>query len=216
MKRLCGLILFISMLATMCFTGFAAEEQQCGENTIEQADVSLSEDAIIAYVEEWFFNNYSPYYDITDERFEITHIFTYDESTNYTVAIYCQTKLKANSVEELPFVQGLYAGVKEISLGNELSPITEEAVDNYINSIDFSKDFYTLTLDVVVAVNNTAATMSNIDNTFNMYFQDGTNTTLYPITVLTLDSAQMYEDGKTTAESIMTTLDSDAVGTYSD
>ncbi|MEG2378477.1 MAG: amidase domain-containing protein, partial [Clostridia bacterium] len=159
------------------------------------ANFSATKNVVISAVTDWVNANYKEFYDIKDVHADIVRTHTTETATNYTVAITCMTKLKAPSVKSLPFIQGMYA---KLSSSKIISGTAKEAVDQYVNEVDFTNEYTSLSLDIVVAVSNSSKSAG-----LTMYFQDGMNTTLYPVEVLKLDSKQMYQDGKSSVDAVV-------------
>lgn len=207
-KTLCALLavlLFVSVMGT----GFAAVEPM---ESIPNADMS---DTVIQAVKDWFYPNYGEFYNIIDEEFVITRTHDTGTATNYTVFVFCRTSPKAESVEDLPFVQGMRNELEVQAAARSTNyALTEVAVNNYLAEIDFSHDYEVLTLDIVVSVNHDARSTA----TTTLYFQDGATTSLYPIDVANLDSSEMYAEGQSAvepvAEAYMATAMTRGLSTY--
>ena len=144
--------------------------------------------------QKWLIENYKEFYDIADMQTTLKRAFNNGVTTNYTVSITCKTRLKADNVEDLPFVKGLF---DEKNSQPGLTTMQKERINDYVKTIDFSKEYETLSIDIVVAVNNTT------DAETKLYAQDGMDTTLYPIEMLALNEEQMYKEGQSTARSLI-------------
>jgi len=95
-------------------------------------------------------------------------------------------------------------------LGYDLEFTTELILttpDHYVDEIDFSDEYTNLSLDLVISVSDSSKGADLI-----MYYQDGMDTTLYPIEVLDLDSDQMYQAGKSLVDVVAADYES---STYS-
>jgi len=154
-----------------------------------------TEKFINSAAEAWLLQNYKEFYDIKDVHADIIRTHKAETATNYTVAISCMTKLRVASAEELPFVQGMYA---EMSNMESISGVAKESIDQYVDKIDFTNEYTPLSLEIVIAVSDLSKGAG-----LTMYFQDGMDTTLYPIEALELDSKQMYQDGRSTVSAIV-------------
>ncbi len=163
-------------------------------NTDSKDTTVDTEKVVINTAVDWLNANYSEYYDLQDVHANIVRTREAENATNYTVAMSCKTKLKAASVEELPFVQGMY---EELRSRENTSEVAKEAVDNYVDGIDYSDEYTNLSIDLVISVSNASK-----GTDLTVYFQDGMDTTLHPIEVLDLDSNQMYQDGKASVDEI--------------
>ena len=172
----------------------------CGFSSPAAATMTV-EDGVTQSVESWFMDNYGQYYDIIDEEFTITRTHDNGGTTNYTVSVYCQTKLKSQNPESLPYVRGLYDAVEARRNANVYSASAETAIDDYVSTLDITDDYNILTMDVVVEVSNSPATRSLAS--FALYYQDGMNTQLHPIEDVELDSNEMYLHGLADAAPII-------------
>lgn len=184
-----------SLLAAAMIIGTAS-----GFSTPVSAETTV-EDAVIQSVENWFMENYEPFYDIIDEEFTVTRTHDNGDTTSYTVSVYCQTKLKSQEPEDIPYVKGLYDAMATQRATNAYAAIAETAIDDYVSTLDITDDYNVLTMDIVVEVSNNPVTRSQ--DSFTLYYQDGMNTQLSPIDDLELDSSEMYANGLADAQPII-------------
>ncbi|HZK28580.1 MAG TPA: hypothetical protein VFD00_13675 [Thermoclostridium sp.] len=68
---------------------------------------------VIAQATEWLKGNYGEFYDLRNIHADVTRVFDNDSEIRYTVAITCETLLKYDCAEDLPFVQGLKSALAE-------------------------------------------------------------------------------------------------------
>ena len=121
---------------------------------------------------------------------------------HYTVSLNCKTKYNYNSVEEIPFVKGLNAGFKAQSKLRTINRDETLAVKSFIRDIEADAhfgDFTDLTVDVVIVINKN----NPQKNLWKMYYQDGVETTLYDINVLSLDYNELYNEGLNSINDVM-------------
>jgi len=85
-----------------------------------------TEKVVINAAVDWLSANYSEFYDLQHVHADIVRIKEAETTTYYTLVISCETKLKAASVEDLPFVKGMY---EELSGRRTVSEADKEAVD---------------------------------------------------------------------------------------
>jgi RNA polymerase sigma-70 factor (ECF subfamily) len=166
------------------------------ESQILQDD-SVIESEVVAQATSWLNDNYGEFYNLRDVNADIVRVFENNSVTRYTVALSCETALKVKTVEELPFIKGLNSTLVGKSA---LSSSTERmAIDSYVSEIDAQIDEYRdLTVDVVVSIDKT-----DENAPWTMYDQDGMETTLYDIDVLSLDAKEMYASGRSAASTII-------------
>lgn len=184
-----------SLLAAAMIIGTAS-----GFSTPVSAETTV-EDAVIQSVENWFMENYEPFYDIIDEEFTVTRTHDNGGTTSYTVSVYCQTKLKSQEPEDIPYVKGLYDAMATQRATNAYAAIAATAIDDYVSTLDITDDYNVLTMDIVVEVSNNPVTRSQ--DSFTLYYQDGMDTQLSPIEDLELDSSEMYANGLADAQPII-------------
>lgn len=184
-------ILAVLIAVCLAVSAFPAYATNCGENGGNALPAAGTEKSVVSAALNWLYENYQGFYNIKDVHADIVRVHKTENATNYTVAISCMTKLKASSVEELPFVQGMY---EKLNAMNISSGKAKEAVDKYVSEIDFSDEYTALSLDLVISADSKGLTM---------YFQDGMDTTLYPIDVLKLDAKKMYQEGGKSVNSII-------------
>lgn len=192
-KKIYISVLLLVCLIVGCF-GFSASAdlEPAGPST----DVSILEESVLEKATNWFVGNYGAFYNILDFHAEIIRTFDDGAETSYTVAIRCQTQLKADSVEELPFVRGLYDGAA--AGAGEIQSL-QAAVDYYAEEVvDFSKDYSALSLDVVVPVDNVKKDV----NESQLFVRDGMETYLYPVSDFELDAEEMYLAGRQSVDSV--------------
>ena len=171
-----------------------------GFSTPVSAETTV-EDAVIQSVENWFMDNYEPFYDIIDEEFAVTRTHDNGDTASYTVSVYCQTKLKSQKPEDIPYVKGLYDAMATQRATNAYAAIAETAIDDYVSTLDITDDYNVLTMDIVVEVSNNPVTRNQ--DSFTLYYQDGMNTQLSPIEDLELNSSEMYANGLADAQPII-------------
>ncbi len=207
-KKIYISVLLLVCLIVGCF-GFSASAdlEPAGPST----DVSILEESVLEKATNWFVGNYGAFYNIRDFQAEIIRTFDDGAETSYTVAIRCQTQLKADSVEELPFVRGLYDGA---AAGTGEIQSLQAAVDYYAEEVvDFSKDYSALSLDVVVPVDNVKKDV----NESQLFVRDGMETYLYPVSDFELDAEEMYLAGRQSVDSVSELYASvQTAGGYSD
>lgn len=159
------------------------------ENTIEARNEALA----VSTVKEWFLNNYQKFYIVEDAKFELIRYHKKEQSTHYTVSAFCKTQLKFDSVYDLPYVKGMYEEIEKMGLSEKESNEMLQIIDEYTkNSIDFSHDSIPLSIDIVVEIGDERTNKDSI----TLYYKDGMNTTLYPISVVELDEEELYKDGQ--------------------
>lgn len=187
-KRIVAILLGVIALFSLVLPGFALSGDDTALSAVSQN--------VVDTVENWLYDNFGEFYDIRDVDITIKRTFDNGTETNYTVAVYCMTKLKAQSVEDLPFVQGLHY---ELSTRCSTDALATDAIDYYVSTIDFSDEYEVLTVDVVVPVSNSnqAAALTTL------YVQDGMDTSLHPIEELELDADEMYLLGRTSVDMII-------------
>ncbi len=194
MKKLISFISSVSLLICL-FCGNAA-----AANSQEFVEVDNSPELAIQIAKDWFYKNYSPVYDIIDEDFSITRTFDAQTTTNYTVSIYCQTALKAETIYDLPFVQGLYDNANAVSrsMSQSEAKAINDAISDYLKNIDFSHDYYVLTLDLVVPLKKSYSTNMARDTLplDTLYCLNGFDTMWYPIEGAEIDAQKSYERGQ--------------------
>lgn len=192
MLRLSALLLILALLASSIFAS-TPEVALNTETTVSEAAV---EEAVLTTVSDWVSANYQPFYNLRNVDLRIIRRFTAREGTRYTVSVFCETQLKAASVEELPFVQGIRAAQADHTT---ISSEQDRLVSALVSQIDYSDAYTSLSLDVVVTVCTAArGTLS-----MSLAYQDGMSTFLYPIDTLRLDADQMRQDGRQTAAFFM-------------
>lgn len=147
----------------------------------------------------WFMDNYGGFYHIRDLKVIPIKVVKKMESTRYTFSITCETKLKIENVEELPFVAGMRDAVASVQ---NISNDAEYLIEEYIKDAGrYIGDYYTLALDVVVDVNDANK------NEYTLYYQDIQSTFILPITDLLLEEEEMLRSG---FESALQIIKSDA------
>lgn len=183
MKKLCSLFCAIFMVLLIFCQPLALA---VGVN---------NDEAVLEIAENWVKENYESFYNLRDLNAEIVRTVDTGATTKYTVAVTVETQLKADTVYDLPYVQGLLtAGRQRVSEDS----VAEAAVSEFISNIDFSKEYNFMALDLVIMIDNNMR--SNAEP--RLYFQDGLTTTLHPIETLELDSTELYQEGKSALESI--------------
>lgn len=94
----------ISIFLLMCFSlslmGMASAETGSNEATIKGQ--------ILAYTEDWFTDNFSEHYDISDYEASVNNFQQSGAEIYAEIAACAVTTLKYNSVEELPYREILY------------------------------------------------------------------------------------------------------------
>lgn len=190
--QISALLLIIALLASP-IQAFSLNDLSSTETVISETAV---EEAVLTAVSDWFSANYRPFYNLRNVDLRIIRRFTAREGTRYTVAVSCETQLKATSVEELPFVQGVRA---EQSHRQTISSAQNRIVSDIVSQIDFSDTYEPLSLDIVV----TASTSTRGTLSLSLAYQDGMSTFLYPIDSLRLDADQMRQEGRQTAALLM-------------
>ncbi len=190
--QISALLLIIALLASP-IQAFSLNDLSSTETVISETAV---EEAVLTAVSDWFSANYRPFYNLRNVDLRIIRRFTAREGTRYTVAVFCETQLKAASVEELPFVQGVRA---EQSHRQTISSAQNRIVSDIVSQIDFSDTYEPLSLDIVV----TASTPTRGTLSLSLAYQDGMSTFLYPIDSLRLDADQMRQEGRQTAALLM-------------
>lgn len=193
MKRIERIIL-TTLLATalVILTAFSAFAVSHNEDNVGGG----IESEVVSQAVAWLEGNYKEFYYIRNVQADIARVFENDDEIRYTVAMSCETMLKVNSVDELPFVQGLNSALDD----KHASRSERAAIDYYINNeIDANFGEYSdLSVDVVIFVSK------NDDIApWTMYFQDGMETTLYDIGELALDAQAMYDAGRSAASDIV-------------
>lgn len=93
----------ISIFLLMCFSlslmGMASAETGSNEATIKGQ--------ILAYTEDWFTDNFSEHYDISDYEASVNNFQQSGAEIYAEIAACAVTTLKYNSVEELPYMEGI-------------------------------------------------------------------------------------------------------------
>jgi RNA polymerase sigma-70 factor (ECF subfamily) len=187
-----------ALVACLVFSAFPAYAINIDSNDTLSTTVTAvdNEKVVINMAVEWLNANYGEFYNIKDVHADIARTHKAESATNYTVAMTCMTQLKAASVEDLPFVQGIYA---ELSNQKSVSDTEKAATDKYVNQIDFTKEYTVLSIDIVISIG-----VSSKGASLTMYYQDGMDSSLYPIEDVKPNAEQMYQDGKAAVNSILT------------
>ncbi|MGX8698597.1 MAG: M56 family metallopeptidase [bacterium] len=171
MKPKSSLSVVLSLALILCLFGMTAG-----------ADTSRSESAgekAEALALSWLYENYGTYYEIRNAKAQLSHSFQNDKTSKYTVSLSCETMLKANGTDELPFVKGLQAAAKE-----------EALVETWKKRLEKDASFGTyqpLAVDVVFLVDE--------NQTWRMYYQDGMEDVIYDIETLRLEKETMFQAG---------------------
>lgn len=197
---LCGIL----VLSSASIPAFALETSQLSDYALE-ADTIIDENTVIStnvinLAKKWLIANYREFYDIRNVEAHITKLVNTLQKSRYTVSLGCETMYKYNSVEEIPFVQGL------MSVGNRtiLNQNEQNALNAQIEKIALDAAFgeYTdLFVDVVVEIDNTDSSVP-----WKMYYQDGMDTTLHELDVLHLDSQELYNSGVQCGEILLASV----------
>jgi len=187
-----SVLLIVAMLVSAAVPALAASHQP--GNSLDNND-SMVASMVISQATVWLEDNYGEFYDMQNVSADIVRVFENDSVIRYTVALSCETMLKFDSVDELPFVRGLNSTlISRNAQSNERA-----AIDAYIDEIDANLGEYRdLTVDVVIAIDKADDAAPWI-----MYYQDGMETTLYEIDVLALDAQEMYAAGRNAASDIV-------------
>ena len=144
----------------------------------------------------WLEENYGDYYYLRNVDAAIVRQFETTDVLRYTIAIECETMLKANTVYDLPYVQGMQ---EKMATQKNINAIQTTVINEFIADLEEYIGVYThMTLDVVAEVNKLHRNDSII-----LYFQDGYDTTLYPIEILSINDTDMKQDGSTVASEII-------------
>ena len=112
----------ISIFLLMCFSlslmGMASAETGSNEATIKGQ--------ILAYTEDWFTDNFSEHYDISDYEASVNNFQQSGAEIYAEIAACAVTTLKYNSVEELPYMEGIKDSLQINSLAEviKLSPLS--------------------------------------------------------------------------------------------
>ena len=108
----------ISIFLLMCFSlslmGMASAETGSNEATIKGQ--------ILAYTEDWFTDNFSEHYDISDYEASVNNFQQSGAEIYAEIAACAVTTLKYNSVEELPYMEGIKDSLQINSLA-EVIPV---------------------------------------------------------------------------------------------
>ena len=192
-------IIFIMSIASIPALALETDQTVVGsyeENTIVNNNKDISTQ-LISQAKNWLQENYEDFYDIRNINAHIVRIFNTAQKSRYTVSMMCETKYKYNSVEEIPFVQGMLNECQK----KTLSQREQNTLNNQIKQIaeDASFGEYTqLCVDVVIEIDNTDTSAP-----WKMYYQDGMDTTLHDIETLKLDEQELYNSGKQVANEIL-------------
>ena len=147
------------------------------------------ESRAIEIAKNWVKENYEPFYNLQNLEANIVHTFSDGTTTEYIVAITVETQIKADSVYDLPYVQGLIDASEQQKGENK---ITEDAVNDFVAQVDFSKEYTFMSLDLVIPINHGTRAKGDPD----IYFQDGLTTTLHPVETLEMTPSSLYQEGK--------------------
>ena len=211
-KVLVFLICGIFVLSSVSIPAFGSETgpllgDDLARDTIIDANTAIST-KVMSEAKEWLKSNYEEFYDIRNIRAHITKQVDMKEKSRYTVSLYCETMYKYNSVEEIPFVQGLMSIYDRRNISKKEQDVLNSQIKQIAEDAAFG-EYTELFVDVVVEI-------ENIDDSvpYKMYYQDGIDTTLHEINLLKLDSQELYSSGVKCAEFVMESI-SDAVETES-
>ena len=127
MKKIVATILTAAMAMTVGMPAFAEES---GENDENELKTKVS-----AYVQNWVNENYTEHYTLSDYQSQITGFNLQDDNIEAHLLVEVYTTLKYNSVDELPYMQG----VKSVTGVNSVETLllSPNAVENSaLNKID--------------------------------------------------------------------------------
>lgn len=176
----------IALIFIICLGIFPINAYDISDNIMQE------EHARLASI-EWFNTNYGKFYHLKNIYTEVFHHFKTDLSVKYYVAIRCETMLKATSVNELPYVQGM----NQVLTAKSTNNMQANAITSYIDELKEYIDIYTtLAIDIIVEVNQQTSAVT-------LYYQDGNSTILCPVSVLSLDSNAMKQDGISDANALI-------------
>jgi RNA polymerase sigma-70 factor (ECF subfamily) len=165
------------------------------------------ERAVEKQAADWVYENLDEYYYVDNIHTHVVERDIVKSETRYTVAVNCETMLKAKSVTELPFVKGVTDAFNE----NGLSQTEESVLAEYVASVETDArlgEYSGYSVDIVVAINDK-------DGAWSLYYQDGMEDTEYPIEVLDIDTDAMYKEGYASAGILFEKLTSGKVRGYS-
>lgn len=159
------------------------------------AAITNSESVAEAAAIKWLNDNYKEVYILRNVKAYTERSFETSASKKYYVTITCETLLKFNDVEDLPFVQGMR---EEIAQTEEVTRSVNTAINSYIEELESYIGEYTpFTIHVAVEISRSKV------NDVTIYLYDNQSSTLYPINIASVDIAAMKDDGHDVAKSIV-------------
>ncbi len=178
-----------------------SDGQEDPEQQTHHTDHGLTADEqkLLAEAEDWVQANYGEVYEVRNLDGVLWEILAVDGTAGYRFNVTCETKYKYQSIEELPFIQGMHAEIQ----GKELTAAQQEAIDAYIGDIagdaNFG-DYNELSVDIVVCVDE-----KNPQAPHKLYYYDLMNETVASLDLIKIDTKQLYENGRTAAREILET-----------
>lgn len=187
MKKIisCILVCLVICCSIASIAVYAADNLTITDNDVMAELVSI----------KWLNNNYKDVYTIRNIQANTVRTFETNVSTKYYVTLTCETLLKFDDVEDLPFIQGMR---EEMAETLEMSSVASTTIGAYIDDVESYIGQYTpYCVNLVVEVPKDNA------NSVVLYYQDGQTTTLYSIDMLDVDIVAMKQDGRETARGLI-------------
>lgn len=188
------LVLCLALVLCMASTSaFAVEKSKNDVIATDDNDFTLGntclENEVITKATKWLTENYSSVYYIQKLDARIVDEKCALEKNRYTVSLACEMMYKYESVEEIPFVQGLMSSNIMRAMNTEQKAAVNAKIAQIKNDAAFG-EYTEFCVDVVVEV-------VDIDDsiTWKLYYQDGLDTSLHDIDVLRIDERNLYLEG---------------------
>ncbi len=147
-------------------------------------------------VKQWINNNYGQFYYINNIDITIERTMNSEKDVvKQKLLITFEKMLKAVSVEQLPYVQGL----RQVITINDYSEKDVTYINTYVTSLNEYIGIYTDTCIDIIAEYQ----YINGASLVTLYFQDIMTGTVYPISVLNLNSSEMTTSGYNSFDDIV-------------